>query len=112
MDEGGRGENTRAFGTGCAKQKPGDGIGVNRLARRDNNSNDLTAAVARPGRACGMVGDDVAVAIEQRGSGHGNTPIGSVPGIDLHADSKAMEMHLVACLDSDLRWNYGRTVVI
>src|SRR5439155_10124679 len=74
-------------------------------------SHHLAATVALPRRAREMDRND-ACAIEQYGLGHGGSPTGTIPRVDLHAHAEAVEVNLVARWHCDGSRNLGSAVIV
>ena len=60
-----------------------------------------------------MARNDVAFVIEQRGLGHGGSPVGTIPGVDLHAHAEAVEVNSYCpSLHGDVIRNLGSAVIV
>jgi hypothetical protein len=60
-----------------------------------------------------MARHDIAFVIEQRGTWHGLSPVGTIPGVDLHAHAEAVEVNLKAVIHGEafIR-NLGSAVIV
>jgi hypothetical protein len=53
-----------------------------------------------------------AVGMEQNGLGHGGSPTGTIPSVDLHAHAEAVEVNLISGRHCDVLRNFGRAVIV
>jgi len=56
--------------------------------------------------------NDVAVVIKQRGTRHGVSPVGTIPGVDLHALGVAVEVNLIGGPHCEFVRDFGRAIVV